>query len=161
MNRRITDTSVIVFLAKLDRLELLRLGVEEVLVPAAVLTELRTRRDEATDRVERHLGTWLIECRLVHTDLLQLLSDLGHGEREVIAQAVQEKAANVALDDQEARRVARRSGLESIGTIGLLLAAKKQALIPSLKQELERLRGMGFWVTEALAAQVLQEAGEA
>ncbi|MBI3327681.1 MAG: DUF3368 domain-containing protein [Nitrospinae bacterium] len=126
-----------------------------------MLTELRSRRDEATDRVESHLGTWLKECRLVHTDLLQLLSDLGEGEREVIAQAVQEKAANVALDDQEARRVARRSGLESIGTIGLLLAAKKQALIPTLKQELERLRGMGFWVTEALAAQALQEAGEA
>jgi predicted nucleic acid-binding protein len=161
MNQRIADTSVIVFLAKLDRLELLRLGVEEVLVPSAVLTELRIRRDEATDRVERHLGTWLKECRLVHNDLLQLLSDLGHGEREVIAQAVQEKATNVALDDQEARRVARRSGLESIGTIGILLAAKKQALIPSLQQELERLRGMGFWVTEALAAQVLPEAGEA
>jgi uncharacterized protein len=161
MNRRIADTFVIVFLAKLGRLELLRLGVEEVLVPAAVLTELRIRRDEATDRVERHLGTWLNECRLVHTDLLQLLSDLGQGEREVIAQAVQEKATSVALDDQEARRVARRSGLESIGTIGVLLAAKKQALIPTLKQELERLRGMGFWVTEALAAQALREAGEA
>ena len=161
MNRRIVDTSVIVFLAKLGRLELLRLAVEEALVPAAVLTELRIRRDEATDRVERHLGTWLKECSLVHTDLLQLLSDLGHGEREVIAQAVQEKAANVALDDQEAHRVARRSGSESIGTIGLLLAAKKQALIPTLKQELERLRGIGFWVTEALAAQALREAGEA
>jgi predicted nucleic acid-binding protein len=71
---------------------LLRLAVEEALVPAAVLTELRIRRDEATDRVERHLGTWLKEYRLVHTDLLQLLSDLGQGEREVIAQAVQEKA---------------------------------------------------------------------
>jgi len=77
MNPRIVDTSVIVFLAKLDRLELLWLGVEEVLVPAAVLEELRIRRDEGTDRVERHLGTWLKECRLVHNDLLQLLSDLG------------------------------------------------------------------------------------
>ena len=160
MNRRIADTSVIVFLAKLGRLELLRLGVEEVLVPGAVLTELRIRRDEATDRVDSHLGTWLKECSLVHTDLLQLLSDLGQGEREVIAQAVQEKADSVALDDQEARRIAHRSGLESIGTIGLLLAAKKQALIPTLKPELERLRGMGFWITEALAAQALREAGE-
>ena len=27
--------------------------------------------------------------------------------------------------------------------------------------ELERLRGMGFWVTEALAAQALRKVGEA
>ena len=160
MTRRLTNASPLVFLAKLDRLDLLCLGVEEVLVPSGVLEEVRAKRDEAAQQVEARLGHWLKECSLTGPEYLRLLPDLGPGEREVIAQALQEEILSVGLDDLDARRTARRMGLQPIGTIGLLLAARKRGMLPSLAQELDRLRACSFRVSAALSEQALREAGE-
>ncbi len=160
MSQRITNASPLVFLAKLDRLELLKLEVDEVLVPSTVLAEIRAKADVATQRLESHLGGWLRECTVTRPELLRALPDLGGGEREAIAQALQQGIAGVVLDDQAARQLARRMGLEPIGTVGLLLAAKRKGLLPSLGDELRRLDGFGFRVSEALRRRVLQEAGE-
>lgn len=64
----------------------------------------------------------------------------------MILQALERKVTSVILDDLDARRVARRLNLEPIGTVGLLLAAKKRWLIVSLKAELDRLKEMSFWI---------------
>jgi predicted nucleic acid-binding protein len=160
MTRRLVNASPLIYLAKLGQLALLRLGTEEVLLPSAVLEEIRAKQDIATEQMEQHLGTWLKVCSITRPEVLRFLPDLGEGERDVIAEALQEGIASVVLDDQEARRLARRMGLEPVGTVGLLLAAKKRSLLPSVKDELERLRGFGFWVSEELVSRVLQEAGE-
>ena len=125
MRRRLVDASPLIYLARLGRLELLLLGVEEVLVPAVVLAEVRAKRDHSTEQVEQRLDSWLKICERTQADVLRFLPDLGAGEREVMAQALQEGIVSVVLDDLDARRVARRLGLEPVGTVGLLLAAKK------------------------------------
>ena len=160
MSQRITNASPLVFLAKLDRIDLLRLGVDEVLVPSAVLAGVRAKPDIATQRLEAHLGNWLRECPMTRQDLLQALPDLGSGEREVVAQALQVGIVDAVLDDQDARRLARRMGLEPIGTVGLLLAAKRKGLLPSLTDELRRLESVGFRISDALRSRALLEAGE-
>ena len=160
MTRRLTNASPLIFLAKLNRMDLLSLGVEEVLVPSGVLEEVRAKRDDAAQQVEARLGHWLKECSWTRPELVQLLPDLGHGEREVVAQALQEQILSVALDDLDARRTARRVGLQPVGTIGLLLAARKRGMLPSLADELERLRALGFRVSASLCEQALHEAGE-
>lgn len=160
MTRRLTNASPIIFLAKLDRLDLLCLGVNEVLVPSEVLAEVRAKRDDAARQTEARLGVWLKECPLTRPELLRLLPDLGPGERRVIAQALQEKVNSVALDDLDARRTARRMGIEPVGTVGLLLAARKRGMLPSLGREMERLRSVGFRISAPLAQEALREAGE-
>ena len=71
-----------------------------------------------------------------------------------------EGISSVAMDDLDARRTAHRVGLEPVGTVGLLLAAKKRGLITSLGDELARLKDFGFRVSDTLAKQALREAGE-
>ncbi len=107
MNRRVVDASPLIFLAKLGHLDLLRLGVEEVLIPAAALAEVRAKRDPTAATVEAFLGDWLKECTTTQSILLRLLPSLGQGEQEAIAQALQEGIASIVLDDQRARRTAR------------------------------------------------------
>jgi uncharacterized protein len=160
MSRRVTNASPLVFLARLGRLELLGLGAEEVLVPSDVIAEVRAKPDAAAAQLEAHLGDWLRECPAASPELLQLLPDLGKGEREVVAQALHEGIVSVAMDDLDARRLARRLGLEPVGTVGLLLASKKMDLLPSLGAELQRLKDMGFRISEALFEQAMSEAGE-
>lgn len=160
MRERIVDTSPLIFLAYLDKLELLKLDVQRVLVPRAVLQEIQAKQDLASKRVEEAFSQWLEVCDVSQREFLKFLGDLGEGEAEVIAQAVERKVASVVLDDLDARRRASMLDLKPIGTVGLLLAAKKRELIPSLKTELRRLRDLGFYISEELRRMALEEAGE-
>lgn len=56
--------------------------------------------------------------------------------------------------------MARALGLKVAGTIGILLRAKFQGKIESLREELERLMATGFWLSEELYEKVLREVGE-
>lgn len=64
------------------------------------------------------------------------------------------------MDDLDARRFARRIGLSVVGTMGLLLAARLRGEIPSVKAEIEHLRQLGFWTSEALVEAILKAANE-
>jgi len=86
---------------------------------------------------------------------------LGPGEREAIALALELKATRLLLDDLPARRLASSLGLEIIGTLGLLLWAKEQGLLPAVRPWVDTLLREGFYISERLLAEVLSTAGEA
>ena len=46
MTRWVVDTSPLIFLAKLDRLDLLRKGADEILAPPAVIEEVRAHPEK-------------------------------------------------------------------------------------------------------------------
>jgi predicted nucleic acid-binding protein len=161
MNRWVVDTGPLIFLAKLDRLELLQRGADEILVPPAVLAEVRTLHDEATQKIEVAGQSWLqIQTVDDYSKMRLLLADLDTGEAEVIALAQTVNANRVVMDDLDARRFAHRVGLSVVGTMGLLLAARLRGEIPSVKAEIERLRQLGFWTSQSLVEAILQAAGE-
>jgi uncharacterized protein len=162
MSRWIVDTSPLIFLAKLDRLDLLRKSADELLVPAAVVEEVRAYPDDAGQKIEEALDSWLREERVGARRVVDvLLVDLDLGEAEVIALARERSADRIVMDDLDGRRFARRLGLEPIGTLGLLLAAKLRGELDSLQAEIERLEREGFRVSPALVEAILRTAGEA
>lgn len=161
MSRWVTNTSPLIFLAKLDRLELLLQAADEIFVPSAVIDEIRQYSDEANKKIEEALGTWLRVERVGDRQIVAvLLADLDKGEAEAIALARELEADRLVMDDLDARRVARRLGLDTVGTLGLLLAARLRGELASLKQEIDRLHREGFRVSSALVEAVLREAGE-
>ncbi|MCS6908587.1 MAG: DUF3368 domain-containing protein [Anaerolineales bacterium] len=161
MNLRVVNTTPLLFLSKIGKLELLHLGVDRVYVPTSVLRELRVVQDEATCIIEKLLGTWLEEKSCTQLSLLSVAKgSLHEGEAEVIAIALEYNIRDVALDDLDARRFARRIGLQPIGTFGLLLAAKRANLIPKVLPEIQALQRAGFYASEALVKRILTEANE-
>ncbi len=66
----------------------------------------------------------------------------------------------MVLDDLGARRIARRLGLEPIGTVGLLLAGKRAGLVPLIRPELDQMRIAGIRTSQALYDTVILDAGE-
>jgi predicted nucleic acid-binding protein len=97
---RIVNTAPLIFLAKLNRLELLRQGVDLVYVPTAVLDELRAVPDEATEKVESKIGDWLVEKNCTQPGLITLAEQsVGAGEAHVIALALELNSRDVVLDD--------------------------------------------------------------
>ena len=161
MTTWVVDTSPLIFLAKLGHLGFLRRGADTVCVPRAVLDEIHAKPDEATQAIERAGRTWLSVHVVGNRGAVEmLLADLDLGEAETIVLAKEINADRVVMDDLDARRFARRVGLDLIGTMGLLLAARLRGEIPSVREEVERLQALGFRVAPPLVEAILREAGE-
>jgi predicted nucleic acid-binding protein len=89
------------------------------------------------------------------------LHELDRGEAEAVALAVENPNALLILDERRGRLAARNLGVNLIGTLGVLLVAKRKGLLAALTPELEKLQTqVGFRVRADIKAKVLQEAGE-
>jgi uncharacterized protein len=93
--------------------------------------------------------------------LQSLRHELDEGEAEVIALAVEHPGSLALLDESDARRIASSFGVEKTGAIGVLIRAKLERRIESLRPELDKLRAeAGFWIEDDLYRAVLEAAGE-
>ena len=90
-----------------------------------------------------------------------LMMELDEGEAETIVLALEQSADLILLDDYDARKVARSFGLKVTGTIGILIKAKQEGKIRSLKKEINGLMKSGFWIDRELYKRILKESGEA
>ncbi|MDL1944937.1 DUF3368 domain-containing protein [Chloroflexi bacterium CFX2] len=159
MSLCVADAGPLIFLAKLGRLDLL--AGDDIRVPAAVMVEISAKADEACKQIEQAADAWLKVQEVGNREIVQmLLADLDLGEAEVIALAKEINADSILLDDLDARRFARRVGLSTIGTIGILLAARLQGKITSLREEIDRLQTHGFRISKALMEEVVKASGE-
>ena len=157
----VVNTSSLVFLGNLGRLELLRHAEREVCIPRAVAEEIAEKPDAAAQAVQDACAAWM-QVRQVtdHTAVTLVQAALQTGEAEAIVLATELHAERLVLDDQDARRFADRCGLKTIGTLGILLAAKQRGAIASLREEINALAALGFRANPQLVAAVLQRAGE-
>jgi predicted nucleic acid-binding protein len=157
----VVNTSPLVFLGNLSRLELLRHEGREVYIPRAVAEEIAEKPDAAAHAVQAACATW-IQVRNVtdETAVTLVQASLHKGEAEAIVLATELHAERLVMDDQDARRFANRCGLRVIGTLGILLAAKQRGAIASLRAEINSLASLGFRANPRLVTAVLQSAGE-
>lgn len=144
------DTSCLIHLDRIDRLGLLQMLYHDIRIPPAV-------RDEFGRAPE---GFTVVPSP--NPALVRLLRrTLDAGEAEVIAWAAEMEEAHVILDDSAARVEAAELGLSVIGTVGLVLRAKRMGHIRAARPLLDALRGTGFWMSDALYRHALQRSGEA
>ncbi len=120
----VVDASPLIFLAKLDRLDLLIKGASQILVPPTVLNEVQAHSDAASSKIEEALPFFDVRMPASLSSVKILKANLDAGEAEVIALGMESNAERFVMDDLEARRFARRVGLPLIGTLGLLLASE-------------------------------------
>ena len=89
-----------------------------------------------------------------------MVTDLGAGEREVLALALETPDCGCVLDDALARQIASALQLRITGTLGILIDAKRTALIPLVRPQLDQLHNLGFRLAAHTRAAVLKMAGE-
>lgn len=89
-----------------------------------------------------------------------VLPDLGAGEREALAVALELPGSLAVLDDGLARRFARLLGVRHTGTLGILLRAKERGLVSAIRLVLDDLAALRFRVDSVTRAAVLRLANE-
>jgi uncharacterized protein len=93
--------------------------------------------------------------------LRSLLTQLHLGEDEAIALATSSDACVLLIDELEGRRIASQLGCAVTGVLGILLRAKTDGKISSLRQEIYNLRTKAkFFISRALESRILLAAGE-
>ena len=154
----VSDTSPINNLAAIDHLHLLQQLYGTVLIPEAVYQELTDPDFPVAGAKEVQTFTW-IQTRSVQdrTMVKALSSELDPGEAEAIVLALEMKAEQVLIDERRGRMIAARLNLHYTGILGILVEAKSQGLISTVKPLLDDLiNKAGFWVAEPLYKSVLQ-----
>ncbi|MGI8554128.1 MAG: DUF3368 domain-containing protein [Dehalococcoidia bacterium] len=76
---------------------------------------------------------------------------------EALRLAVEVSADVFITDDDRARRAARRLGISTTGTAGLLIRVRERGIIPSAVPLLDELRRRGQWLSDRLIEQVGRE----
>jgi len=151
-------------LAAVGMLDLLRQQFEEVLIPAAVVDELKLDTDyPGTDEIRGAISVgWLRQVNLEDDRVARALRrELDDGEAEAIALALQLKIQSILMDERDGRSVAKSMGLVPIGVIGVLVRAKQSGSIDSVKAALNKLKNeAGFYITEGFQQEILSEIGE-
>jgi predicted nucleic acid-binding protein len=89
---------------------------------------------------------------------LELLVDTGEASAMVLAMETPESM--LILDDDKARKLARRLGITFTGTLGVITKAKQRGLVPAVKALLERMKQVGFYISDALEERILRDAKE-
>lgn len=161
MGRRWTvNASPLILLGKIDHLWLLRDLSDELIVPDAVVREVGVK-PEGERLLEEVLG-YPSTCTVAPGAIPREVEvwDLGRGESAVIAAALVEDGSRAVVDDLEARRCAQALGLSVIGTLGVVLRAKRKGLIPAARLTLTRLREVGLYVADDLVDRALGHLGE-
>lgn len=156
------DASPIILLAKVNRIELLPRFSDELVVPRAVAEEIRAGRpdDPARQWMQETGRTFVRPVPSVASEVVDW--DLGRGETAVLSWVYRRPEPWTALlDDGAARRAARALDVHVSGTLGVVLAAKKEGAISQVRPVLKALVQAGLRVSEPVRRQALRYAGEA
>ena len=154
----VVNASPLILLAKIGRVELLRDLCRSVSVPEGVVSEITAEPDDPACRAIRDCR-WLRRVTVCVPDSIKAW-DLGRGESDVVAHALNAPHCRPLLDDAEAKACALALGLKPLGTGGLLILAKKAALLTSVRVVLDDLRAEGLWISEPVRRTILLLAGE-
>jgi len=158
----VSNTSPIINLACIGRLDLLPALFGEIVVPHAVFHEVTVAAPDAPGAEDVRSAAWVRRHPVANQSLVAALRlELDPGEAEAIACAIEAKATLLLMDERRGRKVAQRLNQPTTGLLGVLLLARKRGLLDTIQPSLDDLRRLaGFWISDSLYRQVLREVGE-
>lgn len=158
----VSNTSPITNLSAIGKIELLKQLYREIIISPDVFQELTQWGDSIPGAKEVKFSDWIKVKPINNTILVQSLKEkLDAGESSVIALASELNADWLIIDEQLGRQIAIEYNLKITGILGILIEAKRQRLIPSVKPVLDDLINIAkFWVSPSLYNRILSIVGE-
>ncbi|MCC6281629.1 MAG: DUF3368 domain-containing protein [Saprospiraceae bacterium] len=146
----ISDTTCLILLSKLGVLDLLRSLFSTVTI---------------TPEVGREFGEELPDWILVESvtnqqqlSVLRLIVD--EGEASAIALGLEKPNSLLIMDERKGRKLAQDLGIQTIGTLAILLEGKKAGFIASLRPLIDQIDQSNFRVSQDLLNAILVKGGE-
>ncbi len=160
MSEVICNTSPLQYLYQLGMLHVFQALAGRIIVPPAVVHELAVGRAQGVSLPDPTVLEWITVRPPASTAVLPLVMDLGPGETEVLALALESTDAIVILDDALARQMATTLAIRFRGSLGLLLDAKQAGLVSAIAPLLDQLQALGFHLNAETRKLILGLASE-
>lgn len=146
----ISDTSCLIILSNIGELDLLNKVYGTIITTSEIASEFGEK-----------IPNWILIKDVVDKYRQQILElQIDKGESSAIALALETPNSVLILDDFKARKVAQHLGLLYTGTIGVIIKAKLNGIIPSIKPFLEKIKQTNFRISEEIEFLALMEAKE-
>jgi len=146
----IADTTALIALENAGHFQLLRLVFGELTITPVVAAEWRA-----------DVPVWINIVAVKDTArYLQMRQNVDAGEASSLALALEVAGSRVLTDDRKARLLAEELHVPTTGTLAVLLLAKEQGHVPSVRPLIVALQESGFRLSSALVDHVLSMAGE-
>lgn len=159
MPKVVSNTTPIISLLKIDKLQILKDLYDEIFIPQEVFNEIEAGKNKEyyTDlsKIE-----WIRVKKIKDEKSLSYFLDLDKGEAETIILATELGADLTILDETLGRYHAKHAKLKVTGTVGILLKAQKSGLLSELKPLLYQLKEKGIWLSNGLLEKILILANE-
>lgn len=162
MLRVIVNSTPLLILGKIGKLEILHKMYQEIIIPQAVFHEVTKKNDIAGKAVQAACQDWIkVEAIKDMREYAMYRAKLHAGEVEVMIIAQQSpKADLIILDDMAARKTAEFLGLPLSGTIGVLIKAKQKGIIPEVMPIIEEMEKSGFFISIKVKSMIANKTGE-
>ncbi len=155
----VSNSSNIIALARVCYLDLLEKLFRKIIVPEAVWEEVTVEGKPGHGKILR--AVFIHVEKVGNERLVALLEEfVDRGEAEAIVLALELNADLLLIDDRDARDLAKKLGLQVMGTLGVLALAKYRELIREAKPIVDELIKSGFWITRRILERFLRELGE-
>jgi predicted nucleic acid-binding protein len=155
----VVDASPLIHLSRTRNIHFLTTLAPTIVVPAPVYEEVRAKTSDESARVIQQTA-WLrlVPGPSIPDDIRPW--DLGAGEAAVLAWARTHPGCLAILDDARGRKLAEELGLSVIGTLGIVLRAKRRGLIPQARPVVERMMANGMYLSQSILQKALALVGE-
>ena len=139
---------LIALIAGMGDLMVLRHLYDKVHVPNEVEQEILTQNASRFGAAEFQAASWLVRVSKPVSLSHFLKNSLDLGEAAVIQTAMNEHVRTVCIDEAVGRRIARLSGLEVTGSIGIIVKAASGGYSVDVWDAIRRMREKGIWVSD-------------
>jgi len=140
MSSAISNTSPLLYLYRIGKIELLPRLFDEAFTVPAVVDELRQGKAKGYDVPVAEQYGWLQVVSPKRVPSEWLASDLGRGELETMALALEHREKVVILDD----------------VLAVLLESKKRKMIPQMASVVDDLKQSGMWISDDIRRRILR-----
>jgi hypothetical protein len=154
----VADASALIALATCDGLDWLEKLFGQVLVPETVFTEVVISDKPQSTRLRVYLEGKVRQVDMNAYVYLDAYADAGETQAMVLYKAV--NADYLLIDDKRGRKVAQINQIKVVGSLGVLIQAKKAGLIDQVKPHLDQISESQIFMAPALVSAVLAMAGE-
>lgn len=157
----VSDTTPLITLMKINKLELLEKLFGEVFIPRAVFREL-TVNEKFADEARKIESAAFFKVREIvdkkSLDLVHKISGLDLGESEAIVLAQELDSDLILIDEFRGRLIASQMNLQLTGTLGVLYNSYKRHFIErdEIENCIEIIRNSNIRISEKLLREFLE-----